>query len=86
MTERQRWLLLVLSLIMGFTGLTVGGILYTNSVDQRTGDELRKVQREQDRDMCDMLDVMLPTGAPMPSSSYGREQRAAIQRYQQRRC
>jgi len=35
MTERTRWLLLVLTLIVGLGGAVYGNVLYTNGVDQR---------------------------------------------------
>jgi len=88
MGERSRWLLLVLSLIVGFGGLTVGGILYTNSVEQRTRQDIERVQDEQQRDLCDFVGAVYPTdpAAPRPSSSVGAAQRAAAETYQHRRC
>lgn len=86
MTDRRRLLLLIVTLILGLGGLGFYNTLRTDAVDQRTRDEFRRVQQQQDRDMCDMLAALLPSAAPAPTSSYGAEQRAAVQRYQTRRC
>lgn len=73
--ERRRWLALVLLLIFGLGGGIVSGIVYTSNV-----------QQSQQRDLCDLARAFIPTAAPAPSASYGAAQRAAGQRYLERRC
>lgn len=86
-SERARWLLLVLSLVGALGGLGVVNTLHTDRVDQHTRDEFRRVQQQQDEDMCQMLAALLPTAAPTPSSGgYGAAQRGAVQEYRGRRC
>lgn len=76
LTERERWLLLVLTLILALGGGLGIALL-----------RIAEVQHDQDRDMCDMLDALVPSGAPSPSpSSYGGQQRTAVQHYRERRC
>jgi hypothetical protein len=86
MTARARWLLLVLSLLLGIGGLAGSGILYTNSVDRRTRAELERVQRESQQDFCDLMRVFDDPAAPEPSTERGRRQVAAIRAYLDRRC
>lgn len=75
MTERTRWMLLVLTLVVALGG-GLGVALF----------RVAEVQSDQDRDMCDMLDAMLPSAAPAPSSRYGQQQRSAVAQYRERRC
>lgn len=75
MTERARWLLLVLSLVLALGG-GLGVALF----------RIAEVQHEQDRDMCELIDAVLPAGAPPPATERGRQQAEAIGHYRQRRC
>lgn len=75
MTERARWLLLVLSLVLALGG-GLGVALF----------RIAEVQHEQDRDMCELIDAVLPAGAPPPVTERGRQQAEAIEHYRQRRC
>lgn len=75
MTERTRWLLLVLGLIVALGGGLGVALL-----------RITEVQHDQDRDMCALMGALLPTAAPAPTSSYGAAQRGAVQRYRERRC
>lgn len=84
--ERRRWLLLVLLLIAGFGGLTMTGILYTDRVEQRGRAETQRVQEEQQRDLCELIAALLPTGGPAPATTYGQQQRAAVVAYREHRC
>lgn len=86
LTERARWLLLVLSLILGFGGLTFGGILYTDRVDKRRAAETARVEREAQQDFCDLMRVFDDPAAPPPSTERGRRQVEAIRAYLDRRC
>ena len=86
MAERSRWLLLVLSLIFGFGGLTLGGILYTNRVDQHRAAETARVERDAQRDFCELMRVFDDPDAPPPSTERGRRQVEAIRAYLARRC
>lgn len=74
-TERRRWMLLVITLILALGGGLGVALL-----------RIAEVQRDQDRDMCNMLGAMLPSAAPAPSSSYGAEQRKAVTAYRAHRC
>lgn len=85
-TERARWLLLVLSLITAFGGMTVAGILYTNRVERAGRAETTRVQQEQQRDLCDMISIFNDPSAPPPSTERGRRQVEAIREYLTRRC
>lgn len=84
--DRRRLLLLILLLIVGFGGLTATGILYTDRVEQRGRAETRRVQEEQQRDLCDLIAALLPTGGPLPTTTYGQQQRAAVELYREHRC
>lgn len=84
--DRRRLLLLVLALIVGFGGLTVTGILYTDRVEQRGRARTERLQQEQQRDLCDLIAALLPTGAPVPATTYGQQQRAAVIQYREHRC
>jgi hypothetical protein len=74
-TERLRWLLLVLTLIGGLGAMTVFNVLYTNSVE-----------RGADRDFCALLAVFDDPDAPPPTTERGRRQVAAIRDYRAKRC
>lgn len=86
MTARARWLLLVLSLIMGIGGLATSGILYTDSVDRRTRADLIRLQQDQQRDWCDLMRIFDDPTAPEPTTERGQRQVAAFRDYLARRC
>lgn len=75
MAERSRWLLLVLSLVVALGG-GLGVALF----------RIAEVQHEQDRDMCELIDAILPAGAPPPATERERQRVAAMEHYRQRRC
>lgn len=84
--ERRRWLALVLTMIGSLGGLGVINAVHVDNVDQHTRDEFRRVQQDQDQDMCQLINALLPTAVPAPTSSYGAGQRSAVQQYRARRC
>lgn len=73
--ERRRWLLLVLTLLCGLGGAVTIALW-----------RIEAQGAEQQRDLCDLARAFIPTAAPAPSASYGAAQRAAGQRYLERRC
>lgn len=86
MTERQRWVLLVLALVASFGGLAGSGIIYTNSVDRHTRVELTRVQDDRQRDLCELMRVFDDPAAPPPTTERGAAQATAIRDYLRRRC
>lgn len=86
MSERARWLLLVLSLIVAFCGLAFGGILYTSRVDRHRAAETARVEHDAQQDFCDLMRVFDDPAAPPPSTERGRRQVEAIRSYLARRC
>jgi len=86
MTERQRWALLVLTLVVSFGGLVVSGILYTNRVERTGRARVEQVQREQQHDLCELIKIFDDPAAPPPSTERGRRQVEAIKEYLARRC
>jgi hypothetical protein len=85
-SERARWLLLVLSLITAFSAMVAAGIFYTNHVERTGRAETAKVQREAQQDFCDLMRVFDDPAAPPPSTERGRRQVEAIRAYLARRC
>jgi len=75
MTSARRALLLVLSALAVFVGVTVVNVLYTDHVD-----------RSGQRDMCDLINAIIPSAAPSPASERERQRTAAIEHYRSRRC
>lgn len=73
--ERARWLLLTLALVIGLGGGLVIALIKIGEVD-----------RQQDRDMCELVDATLPSDAPTPTTTYGKQQRSALERYREHRC
>lgn len=83
MTERARWMLLTMTLIITLGGGLGIALLKVAESQVRIAD----VQRQQDRDMCDLLRALLPSNPPAgPSSTYGQEQRRAVAAYREHRC
>jgi hypothetical protein len=82
---RAGWLVGLLFVI--FVGVSGGGILYTQGVEQRDRARLERVQRQQDADMCALLNALLPSAPPAgPSSTYGQAQQRAVAAYRAHRC
>lgn len=73
--ERARWLLLVCTLV-----LSLGGGLAIALV------KITEIDRQQDRDICDMINAAAPAGAPPPGSERERQRTEAIEHFRQRRC
>lgn len=75
MTERTRWAWLVIILLAGLGGAVTSAILYTNAVE-----------RDTQRDMCDLLRVFDDPSAPPATTDRGRAQQRAIAAYRAKRC
>jgi len=86
MTERQRWTILVLTLVVSFGGLAGSGILYTNNVERTGRARTDRVQQEQQDDLCELIKIFNDDTAPPPSTERGRRQVEAIREYLARRC
>lgn len=86
MTERSRWTLLVLTLVIAVGGLAGSGILYTNRVQQQGHQERLQIEREAQRDLCEMLAVFIDPSAPPPTTERGRVQADALRAYRAKRC
>jgi hypothetical protein len=86
MTERQRWAWLVIILLAGLGALAGAGILYTNHVERKGRAESERVEREAQRDLCELLAVFDDPSAPPPTTDRGRAQAAAIRSYRAKRC
>lgn len=86
MNPRARALWLVATALVVFVAVTVGNVLYTNSVEARGRAQIERVQREQQRDLCDMIKIFDDPTAPAPATERGQRQVAAIRAYLARRC
>lgn len=86
MTERARWALLVLSLVLAVGGLAGTGILYTNSVQRHAREETARIEREAQQDLCDLLSVFDDPNAAPPTTERGRTQQAGLRAYRAKRC
>lgn len=75
MTERARWLLLVLTLIVALGGGLGLALL-----------RVAEVQRDQDRDMCELIAALTPPDAPPPTTERGIKSAEALARYRAHRC
>lgn len=75
MTERARWMLLNLSLVLALGGGLVGAYWLQESND-----------RARQRDLCEMLAVFIDPGAPPPTTDRGRVQADALRAYRAKRC
>lgn len=76
MTVRDRALWLVVLCLLIFVAVTGQLVLQVNSV-----------QRQQDRDMCDLTAAILSPDAPTPSpGTYGAGVRNGVTRYRTSRC
>lgn len=75
MTERSRWALLVLSMVVALGGGLITVLLIVESNE-----------RESQRDFCDLLTVFIDPSGPPPTTERGRRQRDALQAYLTKRC
>lgn len=75
MTERTRWGLLTLSLVVALGGGLVAVLLIVDSNE-----------RERQRDLCTLLSVFIDDAAPPPATERGQRQLDAIRAYRAKRC
>jgi hypothetical protein len=75
MTERRRWLMLVLTLIAGLGGGLLIAYLWIGDVE-----------RESQRDLCELMAVFDDPAAPPATTDRGRAQQSAIRAYRLKRC
>lgn len=83
---RARAYLFVVLALGVFVGVTVINVLYTDHVAQVSRERDEQNRRQQDRDMCDLLDAIAPRNAPAPATDRGRTSLDAINAYRARRC
>ena len=75
MTERSRWALLVLAVVLAFGG-GLGLAFVTIAANER----------EAQRDFCTLLNVFIDPGGPAPTTERGRRQLDALRTYLAKRC
>jgi hypothetical protein len=96
-SERFRWVWLLMTVVMGIGLLAGTGILYTNHVQRETREEIIqlereareeavRVEREAQRDLCELLAVFDDPSAPPPTTARGRAQVEAMRAYRAKRC
>jgi len=85
-SERFRWVWLLMTVVMGVGLLAGGGILYTNHVERKGTAERIRIEREAQQDLCEMMRVFDDPSAPPPTTDRGRAQVAAIRTYLLKRC
>ena len=86
MTERARWVWLVTTIVMGIGILTGTGILYTNNVEREGREENIRIERDAQRDLCELLAVFDDPSAPPASTPRGVVQQNAVRAYRLKRC
>jgi hypothetical protein len=96
-SERFRWVWLLMTVVMGIGLLAGGGILYTNHVQQQMRTDIERVERarivererverEAQADFCELMRVFDDPAAPPPTTARGRAQLDGIRAYLRKRC
>lgn len=86
MTERARWMWLVVTIIMGIGLLAGAGVWYTNTVEREGREERIRIEREAQQDFCELLAVFDDPNAPPPTTERGIAQVRALRAYRAKRC
>jgi hypothetical protein len=96
-SERFRWVWLLMTIVMGIGLLAGTGIIYTNSVERRVRTDIEqverarviereRVEREAQADFCELMRVFDDPAAPPPQTARGRAQQDGIRAYLRKRC
>lgn len=86
MSERARWIWLLITVVMGIGVLAGTGVLYTNTVEREGREESARIEREAQRDLCELLSVFDDPAAPPATTPRGIAQQQALRAYRAKRC